>query len=92
MRESKTSAVSHDGQSFFFSEVKRSNGRTDDPNDFYKALDMTFKDNQNGFFKQILSKVPHWSKARSDFAIEDSNKKIAQKDQMNQFDKNDDKK
>lgn len=42
MQESKSVGISSDRQSYFFKEAISSRGRSNDPNDFYKALDHTF--------------------------------------------------
>lgn len=42
MRESKSVGATSDNQNYFYKEAINSRGRSDDPNDFYKALDATF--------------------------------------------------
>lgn len=46
-KEQKIAVASADRNHFYFSESKACKGRTDDPKDFYNALDKTF--NNDGF-------------------------------------------
>lgn len=58
MRERISIGVSSDRQSYFFQEAISSSGRSDDPSDFYKALDNTLVTHPHQrFFAAVWSSI-----------------------------------
>lgn len=49
--EKEITAVSHDGQRYFYADSKSCEVQSNDPNDLYRALDITFQKNPSIFNK-----------------------------------------
>ncbi|KAG4078249.1 hypothetical protein HA402_011321 [Bradysia odoriphaga] len=53
--ERETTAVSHDGQTYFYADSKSCKVQSNDPSDLYRALDITFKAKPSIFGKLITA-------------------------------------